>query len=231
MPRLRLMAFPRAFTVMVKLNDMDMKGQSLMELLIAVALAVVVIASALRLMQFLTRSSAYDPVAQTGTFLAVDLMDSAAATAAGAWPAIASANPALHYHLTAGGAGFTLAGGDEPIKIVNGIAYTRYFTVSPVFRDGNDAIASVGANDLSTKKITAVVSWTYEGKPYNHTVEQYVARTQNEVSRQTDWVGGPICPGDDSEIKANAVNNRFCTSTLTGVDYTGKPGSIKIQGY
>lgn len=210
---------------------MNSKGQSLVELLVAVALGVVVIAGALRLMNFLTRSSAYDPVAQTGALLAVDLMNSATAAAAGSWPAIASATAGAHYYLTAGGSGFSVTPGDE-IKLVNIISYSRYFTVSSVMRDTNDGIAAIGNDDPSTKKITVMVSWMYAGKPYNHTIEQYVARTQNEVSRQTDWVGGPAClPGADPQVGAQAVNNRFCTSTLIGVDYISKPGSIKIQGY
>lgn len=212
---------------------MNSKGQSLVELLIALALSVMVIGGALRLMVFLTRSGAYDPVAQTGALLAIDLMSSATAAAAGSWPAIASLTIATHYYLEAGGGGFTVKQppGDET-KIVNGISYVRYFTVSSVLRDGSDAIATVGTDDPSTKKITVVVSWVYGGKPYNHTIEKYVVRTRNEVSRQTDWVGGPAClPGTDPQIGVQAVNNRFCTSTLTGVDYTSKPGSIKIQGY
>ena len=211
-------------------------GQSLIELLIAVALAVVVIISAMQLMQFLGSLGSYDPVAQTGVFLATDLMNSVVATAHGAWGPFAAGTPGTHYYLVANAGGFGVAVGDEPPQTVNGVQYARYFTIDFVARDANDMIIpSSGAqdtnNDPSTKKIAVMVSWNYQGKPYSHSIEGYVARTRNETVLQTDWVGGPACATDDPVIGAGSTNNRFCTTQSGAVDYATSPGSIKIQGF
>lgn len=209
---------------------MHNKGQSLIELLIAIALAVVIIVGAMRLLQFLIRVNAYDPVIQAGALLAHDGIQSVVATAQGSWTAIASTTADARYHLATSTNGFVVVSGDE-LKIVNAIAYTRYFTIHSVMRDGMDGIvASGGVDDSSTKKIAVTVSWSYQGKPYSAMLEQYVTRTRNEVLSQTDWVGGPSC-ADDPVIVGGGANNRFCNVLSGAVDYQSQPGLIKIQGY
>ncbi len=211
---------------MEKLN----KGQSLIELLIAVALAVVIIMGAMRLLQFLIKVNTYDPVAQAGALLAHDGIQSVVSTAQGSWTAIASTTAGAHYHLATSTSGFAVASGDES-KTVNAITYIRYFTVNPVSRDGTDGIvASGGVDDSSSKKIAVNVSWSYQGKSYSTMFEHYVTRTRNEVLSQTDWVGGPSCVGDPIVI-GGSTNNRFCNVLSGAVDYQSQPGTIKIQGY
>lgn len=206
------------------------RGQSLVEFLIAVGIGAVVLLTAIGMMRFMIRLSAHDPVAQIATFFAQDMVSAVTVMAEGSWSSIADATAGTKYQVSASTDGFIRAANEET-KIINGISYTRHFTVSGVSRDSNDLISgdAGSADDPSTKKITVVVSWLYQGAPYATAVEQYVARTRNETVWQTDWVGGPTCPTDDSAVRG--VNFRFCATTSGIVDYTSEPGSIKIQGY
>ena len=210
---------------MGRLNN---RGQSLVELLIAIGIATIVMLVSIVLLRFLLRLSTYDPVAQSGTFLSKELMDQVTGTVEGSWGAIGNTTAGTQYRLNATSGGFVVAAGTE-VKIVNAISYTRYFTVDPVLRDATDAIATVGTNDPSTKKVTVVVTWAQQGQPQTVSVEKYFTRTRNEVLWQTDWVGGPTCSADDPLV--TGTNNRFCTTTSGNVDYTSEPGSIKIQRY
>jgi len=52
--------------------------------------------------------------------------------------------------------------------------FDRRFTVSDVSRDGNDDIASVGAVDPNTKKITVTVAWNNGSATTSQSVETYI---------------------------------------------------------
>lgn len=205
-------------------------GQSLVELLIALALGVLVMLTAFAMIRFLVRLSSYDPIAQTGAFLARETAHGGTALAEGSWNAIASL-PVGEHHIATSTAGFIVLSGTATSSM-NGIVYTRSFTVSPVARDGADAIVSIGGTDDSaTKKIKATVSWSYGGQTYSEAVERYVARTGSEVIVQTEWVGGSTCPGSDEPIPQGAVATRFCAVSSGTLDYSTMPGSVTIQGY
>jgi hypothetical protein len=205
-------------------------GQSLVELLIALGLMATVTLTAMGIMQFLARLSAQDPVAQTASFIAKSDLDAVTALAEGSWNAIASIPANTNYHVEPAGGGFRAAAG-EAVKTVNNVAYTSFFTVEPVYRDAAGAIADTGTPDAGTKKITETVSWTHQGGAQTHTLAQYVARTQNEVAAQTDWVAGATCPGSDSAVPAHIMPTHFCAVTSGALDYAGTPGSVTIQGY
>ena len=51
---------------------------------------------------------------------------------------------------------------DNGSETLNG--FTRYLTISPVYRDGSFNIADSGTLDSNTKKITAIVSWNDNGQ-------------------------------------------------------------------
>lgn len=200
----------------------------MIELLIAIAVAAVVMLMTITLLRFLARMSSYEPVAQGGALIAKELLESVIAAAEGSWQSVANAASGNPYYVNKTASGFVVAPGVETVT-VNDIAYTRSFSVAPVLRDAVDAIAPAGVNDPSTKKIIVTVSWSYLGQPQALAVEQYIARTRNEALAQTDWIGGPTCPGSDPVV--SGTNNRFCSAITGAVDYTSQPGSIKIYGY
>jgi len=217
------------YTAMEKLNRCR-TGQSLVELLIGMGLAVVVMITAMALLQFLLGMSAQDPVAQTGTLLTHEVMRAVTAVAEGSWPTIASASGLGNYHVATSMSGFVLVSGFATTTI-NAVPYTIAITVAPVQRTVTNEIdrTGTGTDDPSTKKVTAIISWTHGGHLYSNRLESYVARTRNEVVWQTDWVGGPTCPTSDAPVLAGAVTTQLCTASST-VDYTTMPGSIRIKG-
>ena len=198
-----------------KLYIFAQRGQSLIELLVALGLAVVVMMMALGIMRFLIRLGANDPVSQTGALVARKTADATVEAAAGAWSSVASATAGVQYHIATSTNGFVLALG-AVTSTINGITYTNYVTVSPVLRSATDTISLSGTDDPATKKITAVSAWSYGGASSTEVVESYVARTRNESIVQTDWVGGPTCPSADPVIAAGATATQFCMVTGGG---------------
>lgn len=211
---------------MARLNS----GQSLIELLVALGLAVTVMMMALGIMRFLIHLGANDPVAQTGALLARKAADSAVEAAAGSWATVAGAAQGQQYHVATGTAGFVLVTGPAT-STVNGILYTNYITVDPVFRSATDTIVASGTvPDPATKKITITSSWWYGGATSTEVIESYVARTRNESIVQTDWIGGPTCPSLDPVLAAGTTPTQFCLVSGGALDYTSKPGSLRIRG-
>jgi hypothetical protein len=130
-----------------------------------------------------------------------------------------------HYYAAEVAGAWTVASGDEAVS-VNGINYTRYFTVSNVCRDDatNNIIADLNippctignSDDPSVQRIIINVDWGNQSVSKN----TYLLRWRNQVCNQTNWVG----------IGATAVT---CPSTLydssTGIDINTNPGSLQIQ--
>lgn len=204
-------------------------GQSLIELLVALGLAVTVMMMALGIMRFLIRLGANDPVAQAGAMAAKKATESTAEAAAGSWSTVANATTGVQYHVATSTNGFTLVAG-AVTSTVNGITYTNYITVDPVFRSATDTIDVAGTvADPATKKITITSSWWYGGATSTEVIEAYVARTRNESIVQTDWIGGPTCPSLNPVIAAGITATQFCLTTPS-LDYSSVPGSLRIQG-
>jgi hypothetical protein len=98
-------------------------------------------------------------------------------------------------------------------------AFTRYFYVSDVYRNGSGAIASSGTYyDPSTKQITAGYSWP--GGSTN-TMSMYLSRNRDNIYDQTDWSGGL-----GTTTPVTIVGNQFVTSS--NIDYTTTTGSIYV---
>ena len=72
-------------------------GQSLIELLVALGLAVTVMMMALGIMRFLIHLGANDPVTQAGAMVARKQADSAIEASAGSWSVVANAIPGTQY--------------------------------------------------------------------------------------------------------------------------------------
>ena len=196
------------------------KGQSLIELLLGIAVGVIMVIGAIAVIVPSLKSNTDAGRVQAATALAKELLENVRAWSEGDWHNIANLNAgsANHYYVNAASSPFVSVAGDQSISL-GGIAYTRYFYVDAVGRAGGKILSSGGVNDPSTKKVTASVSWAGGGPT---TLVSYLTRSRNNVLRQTDWSGGG---GQDGPI--TSMNNKF--SSAQSVDFISTPGSIVIQ--
>ncbi|MBU6500672.1 MAG: prepilin-type N-terminal cleavage/methylation domain-containing protein [Patescibacteria group bacterium] len=198
------------------------KGQSLVEILIAVSIGALMIIAAAGVIAPALRINTQTIHAQTGTAFAKELMENVRVWSEGDWHRIASlaTSSVNHYYLVTTGSPFASSTGDQTV-IVSTTTYTRYFYVDDVYRDSGDNIATNGTlyYDPSTKKITVAYSWPQSA---TNTMYQYITRYRNNVFVQTDWSGGS---GQSGPV--TSTNNMFSTST--NIDNTTSSGAIYIN--
>lgn len=202
------------------LRASGVKGQSLIEILIAIVVGVVMVLAAATLIAPALRSNTQVNRIQVAAALGKELLENVRVLAEADWHSIANlaTSSANTYHLSSSSP-FTAIAGIESIDIAT-TTYTRYFYTEDVMRDSSgNIIASGGIHDLSTKKVSVAYRWP---QGTTTTVSTYLTRTRNEVFIQTDWSGGP---GQEGPV--SSTNSRFSTSS--SVHYTTTTGSILIN--
>jgi hypothetical protein len=203
-------------------------GQSLAEVLIAVAIGAVLIAAGVSLIVPALSSNAQAAKIQVATSLGKELIDSVRVWADGNWNNVLSlaTGTANKYYLMTTSSPYTASGAGSGQTIVIGTStYIRYFYLSDVYRDSSgNIVTSGGSYDPSTKLVTAVYNWL--GGASTNTMSIYLVRSRNNVVAQNDWSGGPGQAGP-----ATSTNNQFVSST--NIDYSTTTGSIyvAIPGY
>lgn len=213
----------------------DQRGQSLIEILVALGIGVILIGGVTALISVNMRSSAESKMTQAASSLTQEVIDGAKSKAEADWNAFYALEKgsANKYYIASSTNVITV--GMEPI-MVSGYSFNRYFYSEHVRRTQcgigtpttDVATASCNSNfplgatdvaeDPSTQKIVVVVEWT-GGRSI--TQEQYVSRTKNAAFRQTDWSGG----GGDNGILISP-NNRYASAS--GVDAVTTPGAISV---
>lgn len=215
------------------------KGQSLVEILIAIGIGAILIGGATAVVIPILRSNLETRNVQIATSLTQEYLDNLQNLTEANWFNIynppAPKGPASQFYLAPTSTTFMILSGATS-TVIEGRTFTRYFSIENVNRDlcgAGDITANatttctsgpgtVGVtDDPSTQKITATVTWP-EGRSLSKS--QYLTRIRNEVFVQTDWFEGP---GQEGPITSE--NNRFATST--NIDYISTAGSIKIQGF
>lgn len=92
-----------------------------------------------------------------------------------------------HYHVLQSAGKWVLFTGDETIEM-NGVTFTRYFTVDDVSRNSLtraiDTVYDPTHNDPSTLKVTFTVVW---GNGNRISQVEYFSRWRNKVCVQSDW--------------------------------------------
>lgn len=198
-------------------------GQSLIEVLIAIAIGALMVVAAGAIIAPALRVNTQTSQAQVGSSLAKALLDNVRVWAEGDWHNISNlATTSLNtYYLNTSNSPFTASTGTESV-VVSTTTYNRYFYVDDVNRDASGYITSSGGSvDPSTKRVTVAYSWPQSA---TYTISDYLTRYRNNVFVQTDWSGGP---GQSGPV--TSTNSQFATSTNT--NYTTTTGSIIIQGF
>lgn len=196
-------------------------GQSLIEVLISVAIGVLFIIAAVASISPALKTSTQASRAEAGTALAKELLNNVRVWSDANWSNVAqlATSSANHYYLSTSSSPFSSVAGDE-VALVATTTYARYFYVDDVYRDAGDVlVSSGGAYDPSTKKLTVAYSWPQSSTA---TISMYITRRRDNIFWQTDWSGGS---GQNGPI--TSVNGMFSTSS--NIDYTTTTGSIIVK--
>lgn len=202
-----------------------MRGQSLLEVIIAVAVGTIAILASITVLTLILRISRQDVSLQTASFLERDLADKLSITAERNWQIIKGLSDGADYYLVpAGGGNFNPVAGRE-IVIIDGLTYEKFFQIGSVSRNiGGEIVVSGGVDDPSTKKADIFVEWQFGGDTANSSVSRYLTRANNFVIRQTDWSGGV----DASDPALTLPKNIFFAASST-IDFDSRPGQIKLK--
>lgn len=195
-------------------------GQSLIEILIAVAIGAVLITAAASIIVPSLRIRTQTTQVRTGTVLARELLENVRVWSEGDWHNLLNltTSSAAHYHLNTSSSPFTALSGNESI-IVGTSTYVRDFYVDDVYRDSGDLITgSGGSYDPSTKRVTVEYSWLQNP---TSTLIEYLTRNRANAFSQTDWSGGS---GQTGPVTSTVSG--FASST--SVDYASTTGSITV---
>lgn len=198
------------------------KGQSLMEVLVAVGLAAVFLTGAVLLITAFLSSNKKNREIQTAIDLAAELTESVRTLSNQSWNNIYLLNKgeSNHYYVTTT-PDFATSSGEQIVEIHN-IQYTRWFYVNNVFRNalGDIEPGPSLAEDPGTQLIRVRITWP--GNLTGMYFSEYLTRSRNQIFRQTDWSGGP----EQENFPGSGVNHKFATSTPSQIVYDGTGGSL-----
>ena len=182
----------------VKLNN---KGALLLEILVVLGILAIIVSFGSQLFLTSARSTKWSRERNTALGLGEELYEGIRGISSEDWLAIyrppngsgdpSTAKGALnHYYIQASGTKWVVVSGDETVSM-DGLNYTRYFTIDNVSRDASlrnvEQSYNSANDDPSTQKITITVSWSL-AEPV--TITEYLTRWRNKVCVQTDWSGG-----------------------------------------
>ena len=180
------------------INFRNKRGQSLIELLLAIALGAMLITSAVGVLVLSLRSGTQNKSTQTASLLAQELLDKTKVFAEQRWLNVYSLAKGQPYYLNFSGGIFVAVAGTELITI-DSIQYSRNFLVTNYLRSGID--------DPSTQIIRVIISWQQGTDVANVSRSQYIVRARNLVWRSSSPGSGIASPVFDSGINGGAAWN------------------------
>ena len=199
------------------------KGQSILEVLIGIAIgAVLIIAAAGAIAPALRTNTRVNQV-QAETQISKEMADNVRAWVQGGWKSIAglATGSANIYYMVASSSPFTTATGTESVTI-SGSNYVRYFYLSDVYRDSNGYVTTTvsGNNyDPSTKQVTVGVN-AATSTTATTTFVFYVSRYGDNTFGQTDWSSGPGTNGPTTLVNTSyATSSKSSNSSTNGIHY------------
>ncbi|HUZ92624.1 MAG TPA: hypothetical protein VNG29_01350, partial [Candidatus Paceibacterota bacterium] len=165
-------------------------GQSLVEILVAIAVGAVLIIGAVSVIAPALQESAQAQKVQAGAALGSELASNIRAWSKSDWHNVSNlATSSAHlYYLNTSSSPFTAVTGTESIVIAT-TTYTRYFYLASVYRDANGNVtSSAGSIDPSSMFVTVAYAWT---KSPTSTIAFYLTRYADNTFNQSNWSGGP----------------------------------------
>ena len=196
-------------------------GQSLVELLVAVAIGTILIGGSATLMGVSLKSYAGIRKHLQANVLIRQATEIIQSLAHSNWHSVYDLTKASDYKISLSGNFWTINEGQET-DTINDIPYKRYFQVYDVNRNESGDIAEVGTDDPSTQKITVFLEY---GNNYisSSSILFYLTRSEdNKVLYQTDWSGGG---GRTGPIPS--LGNKFDTAD-SNINYASTTGQITM---
>ncbi|MCK9187170.1 MAG: hypothetical protein PHS16_01985 [Candidatus Colwellbacteria bacterium] len=214
----------KIFKVKKRSSCFNEKGQSLVEILIAVGISATLVGSVVSTYVVSLRSNANARLSAIGTQLAQETYDNVKALAEANWVDIYSVTKGATYYLSLAGDTFDISSGTQVVE-VDEVQYTRSFIVENVQRGiGGDIIEIGGSDDPSTQKITVTVTWPIAGETDSTAITGYISRNRNASLRSTNWTEGP-------ENEGPFIGQTSGFTSSDNVDYTTLPGVIKLLNF
>ncbi|TRZ83737.1 hypothetical protein D4R86_00215 [bacterium] len=189
-----------------------LKAQSLIELLVAVAIGTILIGGSVGLMGVSIKSYGTVKKHLQANVLIRESAEVIQSLARNSWHNIYDLTKGTDYKISLSGNFWTISAGQET-STVNNVPYKRYFKIYDVNRDGSGDITDIGDDDPSTQKITIILEY---GDNYvsSSSISFYFTRSDNNsVFHQTDWAGesgitGPIPnPVDKYDTSTNITTS------------------------
>jgi type II secretory pathway pseudopilin PulG len=204
-----------------KIFQKNETGGLLIEVLVAISIFAIIAAIGAQVTVISLRSTTSAAEKDVATYLLTEMFEAVRAATEEQWHSLynLTKNTARYYPQQSNGK-WILTAGDETVTI-NGITYTRYFTVTNASRDpvtrSIDATYSVGQDDPSTQQITGVVVWPRQNPL---TATKYIFRWRNKICTQSEWsnpgVGGVApCNGGGYTSASNVTAStsiQLCSS-------------------
>ena len=184
-------------------------GQILLELLLAIAIAVILLAGSATLVStgILSSKSVGDQAAALA--ISEEGAEEIRSAAMEKWQSLYGLTKNSNYYATTTSGKWAFGSGTES-RSVNGVSYSQSFLVQNVCRNfTTDAVTGLadssgsattcsgagGSFDPSTQKVTQTVSW---GQGSSVSKSEYITRWQNKICSQTAWntagSGAVSCP-------------------------------------
>lgn len=205
-------------------------GQSLIEILIAIAIGIIIIGAAAAIIIPALRINNTVNEAKVAANLGKELIENVTAFAGADWHKledITATTATSFYFLTTSTLGFQHATGTEQIT-VGTTTYSRWFLVESVCRSlGLIATSTFGTDcgvftyDPSTKKVTVYFNWP---ESVTSTISTYLTRFRSRSLSQTNWSKGST----SSLMITSSTTDYFSTST--NINFSSSTGQIKIMG-
>jgi len=191
------------------------RGQSLIELLVAMAVGTILIGGSTGLMGVSLKSYAGVRKHLQANVLIRQITEVVQSLARSDWHSIYDLTKDSDYKIGLSGNVWSISAGQEE-GTINDMPYKRYFRVHNVNRDSGN-IASTGDNDPSTQKIVIILEY---GNNYvsSTSIPFYLTRSENNKEfHQTDWSGGEGVTGPTSN-----PSNKYDTSTNVATSTAGQ---------
>lgn len=202
-------------------------GQSLIELILAIALGVIFIGVAAMVIAPILKINTETNEAKVGGAWARELLENARTWTENDWHNLdgLSRGAPNYFYLSTSTTDFASSSGVESL-IIGTTTYNRYFYIEDVCRDGGDVYSikeSCGGFDpIDPSVIKIILRYSWSPEYATKTFSTLVTRFRNKVTAQTDWSLGPDVNG------TTTITTGFATSSA--IDATSTPGSIKIEG-